>query len=175
MGVAVMAKRQQQNFDVDGREALRPSGRADQERLGLVGDAGEDVARLFPVLFAPELEKRRAAQFPEEERVRPRADDAHGKCASRVELEDERVGENAANGAWIDIVALRRAAGAAQFVPIGVELLTGGQFHCGPPSTPRGVCAKTARREPSFRECTGCLQAACQPGLEAPRRGPVGR
>ena len=99
------------------------------------------VARLFPVLLAPEVEKRRAAQFPEEERVRARADDAHGKFAPRVELEDERVGENAANGAGIDIVALRRAAGAAQFVPIGVELLTGGEFHCGLPfGSPRRLC-----------------------------------
>jgi hypothetical protein len=74
------------------------------------------------VLRTPELREGAAFQLPLEQSVGARAGQAEGEGEIGVDLQHERVGENPGNGRRIDGVALRRRAGAAQFVPIGEKL-----------------------------------------------------
>ena len=139
-------------------KAERRGGGADQERLRLVGERDDDLGDLGAVGLAPQIEERLAAQLAQEQGVGAGADDPQRESGRRVEFENERVGENAADRARIDVVALRRAARAAQRVPIGEQFPARGELHGGLP--PSGVPKRDRTDGAPPR-----LQAACQGSL----------
>ena len=110
MGQSMMTKGQENDLDVHGLETGWPRLGADEEGLRFVSDAMKDRIELFAIGVAPQLEKREASQLFEEKRIGPRTRDPKRKAALIVEIEDERVGQHAADCAGVDIVALRRAA-----------------------------------------------------------------
>ena len=100
MRVAVMAKRQQQDFDVDGREAGR---RARWRRSGTAGPRRRRrrerrASPAGPARARGRETARRAIRLRNSAFVRvPTMRIGKARCG--VKFEDERVGENAANGA----------------------------------------------------------------------------
>jgi hypothetical protein len=83
----------------------------------------------FAIGAAPQVQKRKAPELLEEERVGPRACDSKWKAAPGVEIEHERVGQHAPNRAGVDIVAFGRAPRPAQSVPVGIEFDRGSELH----------------------------------------------
>ncbi len=90
-----MPQRQQQQFEIDRLAAAGAAGRADQERLRLVGDRLHQTCDLDPVAPSPQVEERLTPQFALEQGVGARPDDPQRKAGMAIEFENERVGKHA--------------------------------------------------------------------------------
>ena len=132
MGQSMMTEGQQNDLDIRRPQTGRPSLGAKEERLRFVGHAMEDGSQLAAIAVAPQIEKGKAPQLLEEKSIGSRARDAKGKAALTVEIEDERVGQHAADRAGVDIVALGRATLGPQPVPVGEEFHRDGKLHLIP-------------------------------------------
>ena len=124
-----MAERKQQHLDVDRRRC--PPGRR-WPRSGRAGfrrrrSRGYRGFRRDPARARARRTARRAIRAGTTRWSGCRRCGADNPA--RIEFDDESVGENAADGAGIDVVAFRGAAPAAQLVPVRVQLLTSRELH----------------------------------------------
>ena len=114
MGVALVAKRQNQDLD---RNLLRRAGvglRRDDNRPRVAQDGLGQRPDLLPIFLTPQLGKAAAPKFAAEQGVGARAGDAKRQFAVDVIFKHENIGQNWPQRARIDIVALGRAALALQ-------------------------------------------------------------
>ena len=97
-----------------------------------------------PIGRGPEIEERLAFDLAAEQGAYASSGQANRMAGAAVEREDEGVGEHAANGAGIDLGALRRRSSPAFLLPVSVKLAAGGVFHVtvAPPqrSSARHLC-----------------------------------
>ncbi len=88
MGGAVMAKRQDEHLQIDGRRALWRAVSPDEEGLRPVGRAFDHPRGFLGVVARPNVQERLAAQLPAEQRIGAAADDAEGKAAVRAKIRE---------------------------------------------------------------------------------------
>ena len=84
----------------------------------LLGDDGEEIADQVLVLGRPEIDEGLALELAAEGGADARAGDAERMPGASIERQHEGVGEHAADGAGLDVAALRRRPQAAALIPI---------------------------------------------------------
>ena len=94
MRIAVMAKRQQQKFELERLQARRTSAGAGENGDRFAGDASQHRGDLALVRPLPQIEKTAAFQFAQEQGARSRPGDADGITPRNIDFQNERVGQN---------------------------------------------------------------------------------
>ena len=137
-----MAKRQQRDLNIKQAQSGRPSFGAEEIGPRSVRDIVEDAPDLRPISLAPELQERKSPQLLKEQGVHSRSADAEGKAPPGVEVQHERVGQNATDGTRFDVVSLGRAATRPDGVPVRIKLPGDCMSHHPLPLGAVGACLK---------------------------------
>lgn len=156
MGRALMPKREQHRLDLKRLQSWRLCVRGEEEGLCFIRDALNNGFDFGAIGVAPKQEKRKPPKLFQEQSIGPRTGDTERKPAFLVEVEHERVGEDAADGAWLDVITLRRAPTRSERIPVSIEFDGDCELHvsltpCSPaaPVSQRNVARprlRTARK-----------------------------
>src|SRR5579863_5809887 len=126
---AAGAERQQQKLEIDWFACSALRRHAGNSADTFVIENSEQVGNRRLACAGPNPDERLAFEFTPKQRTDPGAGEPKGMAGAAIERKDESIAQHLANGARLDIGALRRRAFAAPFLPIRIELAARGVFH----------------------------------------------
>ena len=136
--MAAPRQRQQQQFHLDLVAGARHRSDAGHDAEVFVADDGQQILHRRHALRVPQIEESHILQFAGEQGTDLGAGEAEPAVAGEIVGEHERIGENVADCRRINVVALRRGAGAALHIPVAEQFACGRMFHWPPPCAVAG-------------------------------------
>src|SRR5262245_13259315 len=128
IGAAAVPERQRHELELElALGALRMGARHDADDFAC--HHGKHVAHQQAVLAAPEIDESLALELAAEGGADAGTGDPEGVTGALVEAEDESVGQHPANGARIDVGAVRRRPQSPLLVPVFEQLAYRRMFH----------------------------------------------
>ncbi|MNL30185.1 hypothetical protein D3C87_1519060 [compost metagenome] len=125
----------------------------------ILGNRAKQGVHGVAVAIVPEGGEGAALQFAAIAGAQMRAGQAEREFVLTIELENEGVGKGLADARRVDVAAIRRAAGATNRVPVGIEGLRARHLHrSGPHLESIGRPVEEVRR--AFRQLQNAARKA---------------